>query len=535
MTGIAKPPLLGKREIESILSQRFAKDRFCRLKDLPPPEKLHGIPQACDLIIEAMQQKRRIVVIGDYDVDGIVSTAIMVDFFHRLSYPITSVIPNRFCDGYGLSPALIERLETDLIITVDNGIMAHEAAKICQERGISLIITDHHTPPLELPCAKVIINPKLSCCSFPQKEICGASVAWYLCAALKGRLEAKIDMGEFLDLLALAIIADVMPLVEVNRLLVRQGLKEMARSNRAAFVVLKEKLRKSHFSGEDVAFLIAPLLNSAGRMEDASLSLEFLLSDSILEAGEKFDRLCALNCLRKETESRLFEEALGQIDLCGEALLAYGEDWHEGVLGIVASRLTDRYKKPAFILTQKEGSLKGSARSVGELDLVRLLQKSHHLLLRYGGHKGAAGIQLRRENFESFKQAIEEELSRIKERIEWRCEGEECLGEIALESVDAELLDILERFEPYGEGNPKPRFFCKELKVCRYKIVGAEKNHTSLVLKNLSGGDERKAIAFRQVYEFAPLASVSCLFSLSRDMFSTESIPQLIIERLEIL
>ncbi|MGP1450244.1 MAG: single-stranded-DNA-specific exonuclease RecJ [Wolinella sp.] len=525
---------LSKEAIRNLLASRFKNERFRYLKELPLPSKLHGLDEACELIRGAMHEQKKITVIGDYDVDGIVASAIMSDFFTRINYPIEVVIPNRFRDGYGLSPGIIKRLDTDVIITVDNGIMAHEAALVCKEYGISLIITDHHTVPTLLPDADIIINPKLPQCTFPQKEICGANVAWYLCAGLKRILSANVDLVTSLDLLALAIIADVMPLVEINRILVRHGLKEMARSNRAAFIALKERLKKSQFSSEDVAFLIAPLLNSAGRMDDASLAVRFLLSSSPQEARELLSNLCELNTLRKSQESTLFEEAVSQINEEREAVIVYGKEWHEGVLGIVASRLCERYKKPAFVLALREGNLKGSVRSLGELDLVRLLQKSCHLLTGYGGHKGAAGISLDIENLGEFCTTIEENLCLLKDKITWGhgCNG--CLGEVDLEIVDGELLELLESFEPYGEGNLKPKFSC-EAEVCYTKTVGVDGAHTSLLLRSTYGKHECKAIAFRQAYHLACGTRVMCTFTISRDTFSPKTIPQMIIESLEVL
>lgn len=525
----AKLPLLDRRAIEEILEARFSHERFTRLRDLPPPEALAGIPQACELIIQAMREKKRLVIIGDYDVDGVVSSAILAEFFERLGCPIAVIIPNRFCDGYGLSPHLVRHIEADLIITVDNGISAHEAAEICHERGITLIITDHHTPPATLPNADVIINPKLPHCPFPQKEICGANVAWYLCAALKNRLGVALDMGESLDLLALAIIADVMPLVGINRLLVRQGLRQMARSTRPAMVALRQRFRKDSWVSEDVAFLIAPLLNSAGRMDDARVALEFLRSDSLAKAHEGLEELMGLNQERKEAESQLFEAALEQIDPQSRALVVHGEGWHEGVLGIVASRLCERFGKPSFVLSQKGAILKGSARSVGGIDLVPLLVAQHERLIGYGGHKAAAGLKLEARYLEAFKEALEASLEGVE--AVGASEGERYLGEIALESIDGDLLGILERFEPYGEGNPKPRFFCARATIGQGRIVGAERNHTALTLQE--GALECKAVAFRQVYELERGASVACFFSIARDSFYQKPTPQLIIEKLE--
>jgi len=200
----------------------------------------------------------------------------MIDFFRQIPYPLEAIIPNRFRDGYGVSPSVLERIDADLVITVDNGISAIAAAKICKERGIKLIITDHHTPSEILPEALFIVNPKMSDCKYPFKEICGAQVAWLLLGLVKKELALDIDMMQFLDILAIAIIADIMPLIDINRTLVKEGLKLLSYSNRPSSIIIKDFINKKKITSEDIAFQIAPRLNSAGRLEDASIALDFL-------------------------------------------------------------------------------------------------------------------------------------------------------------------------------------------------------------------------------------------------------------------
>ena len=520
-----KLAILDYKAIEARLLERELEGRFPRLKELPPPDSLKGIKEACELITRAMKQQKSITVIGDYDVDGIVASAILSEFFAKLNCPIEVIIPNRFSDGYGLSPKLIEKIHSDLIITVDNGIMAHESAQICKDRGIQLIITDHHAVPEVLPDADVIINPKQKDCPFPQKEICGANVAWYLCAGLKAHLCAQINLGGFLDFLAFAIVADVMPLVEINRLLLKQGLKELSKSQKPPILALKERLKKEQFNAQDIAFFIAPLLNSAGRMEDASLALAFLLSPTVEVARERLMQLHHLNSARKEIEAKIFNEALEQIDPSSELICVHKAGWHEGVLGIVASRLCEHFGRPAFVLSTKEGALKGSGRSVDEVDLIALLHAHAEVLLQYGGHKGAVGIHIEKARLEEFVTSLCADLRTLPRAQEHTCD---CMGELAFMDINKELLGLLERFEPYGEGNPRPKFL-SQAKITRCKQVGANHTHTSLVLR--SGTHELRGIAFSQIHRLAPNETITCLFSLAKDGFSAA--PQLIIEKLQ--
>ncbi|MEA2090829.1 MAG: DHH family phosphoesterase, partial [Campylobacterota bacterium] len=246
-------PLLNKPALFELLSQRFyTQDK--KLSQIPNPALLQDATKAAKKIAEAIRKNKKITIVGDYDVDGVSSSAIMVDFFRQIPYPLDAIIPNRFSDGYGVSPTVLERIETDLIITVDNGISAYEAAEICKQREIELIITDHHTPSDTLPDAYAIVDPKLSTCAYPFKEICGAQVAWLLLALVKKELSLNIDMKQFLDILAIAIIADIMPLIDINRTLVKEGLKVLMNSNRPASIIIRDFLNRSCISSEDIAF-----------------------------------------------------------------------------------------------------------------------------------------------------------------------------------------------------------------------------------------------------------------------------------------
>ncbi|MBO7475879.1 MAG: DHH family phosphoesterase, partial [Campylobacter sp.] len=278
--------MLGKKEIREILESRFSKDIHTKLSEIPLPKDLKDTYKAAARIKTAIENNEQIAIVGDYDVDGIVSSVVISDFFDELGVDYVVKIPNRFTDGYGLNPEILNELDgVSLIITVDNGISANEAAEICKAKGIDLIITDHHMPPPVLPNAYAIINPKQEDCTFPNVEICGAEVAWYLIGALKETLKINYDMSDVLDILIIAIIADMMELRDLNRVLVKFGIKKLNSSKRACFKAIKEHYFKKSFEFDDISYLIAPLINSTGRMDDATISYKFLCSKNIREAN----------------------------------------------------------------------------------------------------------------------------------------------------------------------------------------------------------------------------------------------------------
>ena len=475
--------MLTKSKIKKILSNRIEE---LSSSNLPHFLLLNDMQKAAKRIVKAIKNNEKIVVVGDYDVDGVSSSAIMNLFFEKMGYEIKIVIPDRFKDGYGLSAGLLEKIKADLIITVDNGITSFEAAEICKERGIDLIITDHHTPLINekwkienekcenskfiLPDALAVVNPKTSP-DFPFKEICGAEVAWYLCAAVKSEMKLKVDLREFTDILALAIIADIMPLTHMNRTLVNMGLKRLNKALKPFSKALKRFFNKE-FKSEDIAFQIAPRLNAAGRMAHAGVAYEFLISKDENRAFELLMELDRLNNLRKETE----KEAVESIEECRDDFILVKGDYHEGVVGIIASRLVHKYKKPAIVFCEKGDILKGSGRSLGNIDIFSLVNECKELLEGFGGHKMACGLSLKSENFEKLKIALNDKISNFS-KDDFFIE-DYVLGELPFNEIDIELLDILESYEPYGEGNPKPKFIgnakvehVQNLKDNHYKLI----------------------------------------------------------------
>lgn len=530
MSNTPKVSLLDKKTLFETLERRFG-GQFSKLSDIPHPSLLHDAQRAASRIAKAIKNQERITLVGDYDVDGVTSTSICVLFFREIGYPLEAIIPNRFRDGYGVSPKILERVDADLVFTVDNGITAIEAADICKKRNIDLIITDHHTPSQTLPDAYAIVNPKLDACTYPFKEICGAQVAWLLLGLVKHELHVNVNMSQYLELLALAVVADVMPLVGINRAIVRAGLKQMMTSTRASSVIIREFINKSRLSSEDIGFQIAPRLNAAGRLEDASIAMEFLTAENEDKAFHQFELLNKLNDLRKTTEAETTEIASLHVNSDDKIIVAYGEGWHEGVVGIIASRLVGQFGRPAIVLSIDGDRAKGSARSLGEVNIYDLIATQHECLQKFGGHKMAAGLSLHVKDIASFKAGINAEAETLDP--DDFIPKEEIIGVIQSSAIDFELLEIIERFEPYGEANPRPRFLAQDADVLGVKLFGADKSHSRVTLRFAS--HERQShelLAFREVLSVPQDRKMTCSYTVNKNEFNGRTSIQLMIERI---
>ncbi|NLY03419.1 MAG: single-stranded-DNA-specific exonuclease RecJ [Campylobacter sp.] len=521
--------MLGKKEVREILEKRFEKDIHTKISQIPLPCHLKDTYKAADRIKVAIERNECIAIVGDYDVDGIVSSVILAEFFDLLGATYQVKIPNRFKDGYGLNSHILDELEgVSLIITVDNGISAVDAAKACKQKGVDLIITDHHMPPPELPDAYAIINPKQHECPFPNIEICGAEVAWYLVGALKEACKVEYDMANMLDLIVIAIIADMMELRDLNRLLVKMGIKKLNSSTRPCFGVIKNFYAKDFFEFDDISFLIAPLINSTGRMFDATLSYNFLRAKTYKEANYYLDRITQLNQNRKDEERMLYENSLLKVGDNDEIIVTWGDNWHEGVIGIVASRLTKTYKRPAIVFSVDKYRAKGSARSVGKFDILREISLHKELLLSFGGHKGAAGIVIEPRRLEEFKIAINS--SCFLQDLDISPYSDELLGEIDMSQVDLEMLEILEFFEPYGQKNPKPVFTISNALVKSVKTIGKEENHLKINLEK--DGVTAEALFFN--YDTKPNINeeINIVTTIMKNSFRGKISPKFVIKEI---
>ena len=513
-----------KAELFSLLEARHGNDKYSRLANMPKPDSFKDIKKATLRIKEAISTNEQITIVGDYDVDGVVSTTIIVDFFKRIGVKVNYIIPNRFEHGYGLSPIIVDMIDEGLVITVDNGISAVAAASKLKEKGIDLIITDHHTVGEKIPNAFAIVNPKQKDCTFPFKDICGAQVAWYLCASVKQELKATVDLQEFFDLLSIAIIADIMPMTSLNYTMVKHGLKKIKISNRPAFIKINEMMKKEFFVSDDVGFTIAPKINSAGRMDDASVALAFLLSENEYEANDGLQLLEELNCYRKTLQEEISQKAEKEIDKDDNGVIVWGENWHEGVIGIVASKLSNAYKKPAFIFSIKNGIAKGSARANANINLHSIISETSDLLLGFGGHKNAAGLSLKVENLEEFKSRINVLLNVEPEELHIE---HDVLGELDISCVDLEFLDIIEKFEPYGLENHKPIFKISDSKVLKSQLFGKDQNHLKLTLSN--NGFVFEALRFNSDKNITT-DTINLVVAVNKNEFRGQINPQFLIQ-----
>ena len=521
-------PLLDFEGIIARLEARFLQT-FLTLGDLPDPYQLKDMHRAVDRIVQAIKKHQNITVVGDYDVDGVMATAIIKIFFEEIKYPLQTIIPDRFSDGYGLSPSVLDRIEdADLIITVDNGISAVDAAMICKNRDIDLIITDHHIPPDILPDAYAIIDQKQSDCTFPYEEICGAQIAWYLCAALNRQLDTKIDMKDYLDITSIAIIADMMPLTDINRVMVQAGLQQFARSDRASIKAYREAHPKHHYSSEDIAFGIAPMINSAGRLQDASVALDFVTSHNIYEARVGLERLTELNNKRKYMEQKVTEEAIAMVDPKAKIIVVAKDGWHEGVVGIVAARLSRQYERPAIVLARNNNICKGSGRSWKECHLYHLLALQRDRLDKFGGHKSAIGMSIDCDKLDEFVARLQDDA--LKNCAEDDGIDLDIIGELPFGMIESGLLRMLERFEPFGQGNPKPKFITKAVTISSLNTMGKENNHLRFTFES----DRRylQGVQFRNTNKYQIGTKVDIIYTINENDFRGETTIQLMVEKI---
>ncbi len=526
-----KHQILNQKSIDALLKNRF-RGEFLGLKDLPHPNTFKDMDRAVNRLVEAIKSNEKIVVVGDYDVDGVTATSIMRLFFDEIGYKAEWIIPNRFTDGYGVSTTILERIDesVSVIVTVDNGISAIEAANECKKRGIDLIITDHHIVPSQKPKAYAIIDQKQLDCTFPHQEVCGAQIAWYLCAALNRAIGADISMQSYIEFTALAIIADIMPLKHINRAMVERGLVYLNNSNRAFMRAWRERFGNSILKADDIAFKMAPMLNSAGRLEDAKVACDYLCTQSIEEARVLLDELVDLNERRKTLESDITKEALEIVDDSKPVAVVASEDWHEGVVGIVAARVARKLEKPSIVLTGVKEYYKGSGRTFGDCHLYNLIDRHRDMLHKFGGHSAAIGMSIKRSQLNSFIDAISADAIDICALGIY--EDPDILGILNFNNIDFELYDILQKYEPYGEANPRPKFISRDVNIIESRAIGAEKNHCRYKFEQY--GVYIDGIEFRTDIFIPPKSRVDILYTVTLNSFRGEDTIQLLIEKIEI-
>ena len=435
-------------------------------EELSDPMLLTDMDKACARILEAIDKEQTIVVYGDYDVDGVTATALLYQHLKGMGASVKCMLPSREGDGYGLSKNAIQSIHDkgcQLIVTVDNGISALEEAEFAASLGVDLIVTDHHLPHDALPKAVAVVDPRRADDHSPFKGLCGAGVAFKLCAALDGcPPEEMLDYCG--DLAAVGTVADVMPLTGENRTLVKAGLKSLQQTDRPGISALLEEvgLEGKPITAENVSYAIAPRINAAGRMDNAVTALQLVLCEDEERAAELAHKLNEINVARQETEQEIVKAAQKQLDaepaiLEDRVILIWGRDWHPGVIGIVASRLVEKTGRPVIVVSVDEhGEGKGSGRSVQGFNLHECIASCEDILLRFGGHAMAAGLSVREENLPELRRRLNEWAAR--ECAVLFTPPLECDLSIHLDRITVESVRRLEQLAPYGAENPTPVF-----------------------------------------------------------------------------
>ncbi|HGF4955525.1 single-stranded-DNA-specific exonuclease RecJ [Vibrio parahaemolyticus] len=529
-------------------------------------QKLGGIEQAVELLFQAIQEQKRIIVVGDFDADGATSSALSVLALRMLgSNNVDYLVPNRFEDGYGLSPEVVDQaleLGAEMIMTVDNGVSSIEGVRYAKENGITVLVTDHHLPGQVLPEVDAMVNPNLDSCAFPSKALAGVGVAFYLMMALcvhmrkhnwfaqQGMQEPKLM--ELIDLVALGTVADVVPLDENNRILVHQGLQRIragkARPGIQALIeVAKRDARR--LVASDFGFALGPRINAAGRLDDMSFGVELLMCNNIHAARRMASELDGLNQTRKEIEEGMKQEAMAfceRLQFGENSELPYGlslfqRDWHQGVIGILASRIKEKFHRPVIAFADGgEGTIKGSCRSIPGLHMRDALDfidtQNPGLIIKFGGHAMAAGLTIKEQDFERFSRLFDEVVK--KELDEAALKGVILTdGELKPEEFSMHIAEQLRAGGPFGQAFPEP-IFDGEFKVLHQKLVGEK--HLKLMLVPLYKGHPTNVmidgIAFNVDLRRWPDASVKTVrlaYKLDVNEFRGNQSLQLMIDHIE--
>lgn len=520
--------LLAEADIPPLLKRLYVQRGVCAVDELERGARgllayhsLTGIEQAVDLLVGALADQRRLMVVSDFDADGATSTALTVLALRQMgARTIEFLVPNRFEDGYGLSPEVVEQAaarDAEVILTVDNGISSHAGVDLAHEKGIPVLITDHHLPGDTLPAADAIVNPNLRGCDFASKSLAGVGVAFYLMLALRARLNdsgwftqqgiAAPKLAELLDLVALGTVADVVPLDANNRILVHQGLSRIRAGRcRPGIRALAEVANRDlvRLCASDLGFALGPRLNAAGRLDDMSVGVALLLTDDLSQARMLAADLDALNQTRREIEQGMEDEALALCQAMARdeqsmpfGLAIYHAQWHQGVVGILASRIKERFHRPVIAFAPAgDGVLKGSGRSVAGLHMRDLLERldtlDPGLMLKFGGHAMAAGLTLEQSQFDRFRQRFAELVDEwldpaMLEGVIWSD------GELAGPELSLTTAELLRDGGPWGQAFPDP-LFDGRFRVLNQRLVGEK--HLKLLLEPLAGGPMLDGIAF---------------------------------------
>jgi len=493
------------------------------LFDLPSPFLMNGMDKAVERIIKSIENMEKIGIYGDYDVDGVTSTALLYNFLKELGSRVTYYNPDRFTEGYGVNLEAIKKLKDEgvkLIISGDCGITAVEEVEKAKELDIDFIITDHHKPPEKIPNAIAVLNPQQSNCSYPGKEITGVGVVFNLALALRrtlretGFFEGKEpNLGRYLDLVALGTVADCGSITNVNRILVKEGLKRMTSPKRQGLIALKEASNiKGDVTSFDIGYRLGPRINASGRLNTAKEAVELFISNDPQSAKELALGLNRENSNRQEIEAKILEQAFSMIDSeplfeQSNSIVLFSKNWHQGVIGIVASRIVEKYMKPTFLIAVDEnGRGKGSGRSLDEINIYSALAECSELFEEFGGHELAAGITIKEQNIEEFKTKFDKVLEGYTDKIIRKINVDALID---THELSQELITEFINLAPHGIGNPEPVFLAKSLVIVAQKTF--KEKHLSLKLKN--GTKTYDAVWFNSKLELKLKSKIDIVFT----------------------
>lgn len=481
---------------------------------LSSPWLFKDMDKAVDILRIKISQNNKMRIIGDYDCDGICSSYILLTSFQKLGADVDVVIPHRIEDGYGINENLIKKAYEDgidTIITCDNGIAAYEQIKFAKSLGMTVVITDHHEVPYDevdgvreyrIPEADAVINHKQPDCTYPFKELCGAMVAYQLVAALYDSFGMSvIETYPLLSYGAIATVCDIMDLVGENRTIVKFGMEQFKKNRDVGINALINacKIDKNHLSSYHFGFVIGPCLNATGRLNTAKMAIDLLTEKNPDKANQLAEKLKNLNDERKLLTEQGAEEAIKIAeDLTDMVLVIYLENCHESIAGIIAGRVKERFNKPTFVLTDAENGVKGSGRSIEEYDMYHELTKVKELFTKFGGHKMAAGISLKKENIDLLRKMLNENCNLTQEDLYLKVWID---MQLPLEYVTMNLINEMSLLEPWGKANTKPAFAEKQLHIMRLSILGKTGNVIKLIVENVTG-NRMTAMIFNKSQEF---------------------------------
>lgn len=507
--------LIRNRDIQDMKEIRFY--LYGTLAEIPSPWKMKDMERAVQILQKKITQKKKIRIIGDYDIDGVTATCILLKGLKRLNANVDTYIPDRVKDGYGMHEQLIDKaLEDgiDTILTCDNGIAAAAEIEYAKKEGLTVIVTDHHDIPFRdtedgriwiIPKADAVVNPKQNDCLYPNKNICGAVVAWKLIWALYERLGIDSDeIWDFLELAAIATVGDVMDLQGENRIIVKEGLKKLSSTSFEGLkaLICVNNLEGAEITAYHVGFVIGPCINASGRLDTAARSLELLLADNMEDAMKLADDLYDLNQSRKAMTEQGKEQAIQSIEENNlgkdRVLVVYLPDCHESLAGIIAGRIREAYNKPVFVLTKGADGVKGSGRSIEAYSMYEELVKCSDLLTQFGGHPMAAGLSMEEKNVELFRRRLNDNCTLTEQDLIPKIMID---VPMPISYLSKKLTEQLKVLEPFGKGNSKPLFAQKNLRAVGIRVLGRNRNVAKMLLID-ENGIKMDAVYFGEAQEF---------------------------------